>query len=207
MKIIDISWPITPEMTGYKDAKSFRVSTVATFEKKEMRETVLSMSSHAGTHIDAPAHFVKNGKTIDQIALDAFVGPCTVLDLTSVQGNISEQDLKNQPINENNIILLKTTNSTLSATAPFHYEFVALDKSGAHYLISKKIKTVGIDYLGIERDQPGHPTHIDLMKNNITIIEGLRLENVEPGSYDLYCLPLAVKNLEAAPVRAILIQK
>jgi arylformamidase len=74
-------------------------------------------------------------------------------------------------------------------------------------LAEKKIKAVGIDYLGIERNQPNHETHTVLMSNEITIIEGLRLDHVPEGQFFLWCVPLAVIGLEAAPARALLIQE
>lgn len=216
MTIIDISWPITPEMTTYKDKKNIDTKPLATFEKNNAREHLLTASTHIGTHIDAPAHFIQNGSTIDQIDLSKLVGPCRVLDLTHVSEKITKEDLvacniekgttfgEGTTFDEGSRILLKTKNSLLSPTAPFNYDFVYLDHSGAAYLAEQKVLCVGIDYLGIERDQPGHPTHITLMKKGIPIIEGLRLQDVDAGSYTLYCMPLSLPGLEAAPARAIL---
>jgi arylformamidase len=104
------------------------------------------------------------------------------------------------------IILLKTANSSLGATALFNPSFVYLEASGAHYLQEKKIKAVGIDYLGIERAQPAHETHLQLMEHGITIIEGLRLQHVKQGRYLVCCLPLNAVGIEAAPARAVLIE-
>jgi len=95
----------------------------------------------------------------------------------------------------------------LNATDKFNPYFVYLEASGAVYLTEKKIKAVGIDYLGIEHSQPGHPTHEILMNADISIIEGLRLEHVKPDSYFFVGLPLYIIGLEAAPARAILISK
>ena len=88
----------------------------------------------------------------------------------------------------------------------FHYNFVYVDKSAAEYLVQIKSVAIGIDYLGIERDQPQHDTHALLLQNNIPIIEGLRLGHVKPGYYTLMCLPLLIPGLDAAPARAILIE-
>jgi arylformamidase len=70
----------------------------------------------------------------------------------------------------------------------------------------KKVKAIGIDYLGIERNQPDHATHTILMKHNIAIIEGLRLADAVAGDYFFICLPLNVIGLEAAPARAVLLR-
>lgn len=211
MNIFDISWPISKETTAYKDKKVINFEHTKIFAEAKVRESVITLGSHSGTHIDAPAHFMRGGKTIDQLPLTNFIGHCKVIDLTHVTESVTHDILaeKNEEISIdfNDIILLKTKNSKLSAIDTFDREFVYLHHSGARYLTEQKIKTVGIDYLGIERNQPDHDTHLELMKNNTTIIEGLRLGCVDQGVYTLYCLPLCMIGLEAAPARALLIKE
>jgi arylformamidase len=204
MKIIDISWPISLDMTAYKDRKVVSFNYVKTFERDQVRESSITLGSHSGTHIDAPSHFLADGNASHQMPLGATCGPCIVLDCTNVTEAITDADLKQHAIEQGARVLLKTRNSALDATAPFAYDFIYLAASGAAYLASKKIKAVGIDFLGIERQQPSHATHETLMRAGITIIEGLRLAAVHPGSYMLWCLPLSVQGLEAAPARAVL---
>jgi len=206
MKIIDISWPISTRMTTYKDKKNVHIEPTKTFDTDRVRESMLQLGSHTGTHVDAPSHFIKNGKNYDELPLDMFIGPCTVLDMTHVDTCITHTHLEQENIQSGDIILLKTDNSILPYNAPFNTSFIYLEKSGAEYLAQKKVKSVGIDYLGIERMQPDHNTHITLFKHNVGIIEGLRLKDVNAGSYMLYCLPLAVTSSDAAPARAVLIQ-
>ena len=205
MKIIDISWPISPDMTAYKDRKVVNVTYTKTFEHDHVRESTITLGSHSGTHIDAPSHFLADGAAIHQMSLDATCGPCIVLDCTEVREAIIDTDLQRHNIEQGARVLLKTRNSSSSATAPFDYNFIYLAASGAAYLAAKKIKSVGIDYLGIERQQPNHETHEILMRAGITIIEGLRLADVNPGSYILWCLPLNIQGLEAAPARTLLV--
>lgn len=207
MNLYDISWPITPEMTAYKDKKTVSFEIVKNFEEDGVRESIITLSSHTGTHIDAPAHFLSDGQFVDNNLITNFSGSCTVFDLSHITESISRTDLENLVINEGDIILFKTKNSLLSPTEKFVPDFIYLNESGATYLAEKKIKTVGIDYLGIERNQPNHETHMVLMSNNITIIEGLRLDHVPPGQFFLWCVPLAIIGLEAAPARALLIQE
>lgn len=207
MKIIDISWPISQATTGYKDKSIVKFETRKTIDKDGVRETTIQLDSHTGTHVDAPAHFLRDGKTIDQVSLDLLVGSAKVIDCVTVSEKITFEFLQEQAIEEGDIILFKTINSQTAANDKFTPHFIYLDISGAEYLSKKRIKAVGIDYLGIERDQKGHLTHLELMKHNITIIEGLRLEPVKPGKYTLICLPLAVIGLEASPARAVLIEE
>jgi arylformamidase len=206
MKIFDISWPISKATTGYKDRNVVDINEVKNFNHDGVRETTINLSSHSGTHVDAPSHFLKDGKTIDEIALDRLVGDCIVLDMSTCAQRITRNCLMahDADIVENSIILLHTTNSDLSPTDKFNPHFVYLDASGAEYLAEKKIKAVGIDYLGIEHSQPGHPTHETLMKADILAIEGLRLAHIPAGRYFFVCLPLNMIGTEAAPARAML---
>ncbi len=206
MEIIDISWPIDPAMTAYKDKQLVAFEQLKTFERDHVRESVIRLGSHSGTHIDAPSHFMADGMYIDQVPLSTTIGPCRVVDLTKCNDVITQQDLQQHTIEEGSIILFKTRNSMRSSSDPFDYQFISVAADAAAYLAEKKVKAVGIDYLGIERNQPGHETHLQFMRQGITIIEGLRLAHVQEGSYFLWCLPLAVQGLEAAPARAVLVK-
>jgi arylformamidase len=209
MKIFDISWPISKATTGYKDRYIVGIDEIKNFNRDGVRETAIHLSSHSGTHVDAPSHFLKEGKTIDEIGLDRLVGDCVVVDMTTCAERITRDCLlaHDNEITEGSIVLLRTTNSDFSPTDKFSPHFVYLEASGAAYLAEKKVKAVGIDYLGIEHSQPGHPTHENLLNADIVIVEGLRLHHVQPGSYFFVCLPLNVIGTEAAPARAVLMGK
>ncbi len=208
MRIIDISWPISPDMTTYKNNKVVTFERTKNFAKDNVRDSTITLGSHSGTHVDAPAHFLNDGKGVDQIKLEDLIGPARVLDCIAAGESITQDFLMqyDTQIKKHDIILLKTVNSILSPVDTFNTTFTYLDVSGARYLANKEVKAVGIDYLGIERNQPGHETHCTLMKSNVAIVEGLRLEHVEPGEYQMYCLPLKIMGLEAAPARAILVR-
>ena len=205
MKIIDISWPLTETMTQYKDVELFSATHITTPTSGAM-ETHISICSHNGTHVDAPAHFIADGKTIDQVPLQKLLGECRVIDLTHVQEKITHLDLEPHVIKEDEIILFKTTNSFINSLDRFNYAFVYVTQSAANYLAEKKIKALGFDYLGIERNQPDHSSHKALMILDIPIIEGLRLAHVSAGKYFLCCMPLLLSGADAAPARAILIE-
>lgn len=207
MNIRDISWPISADTTAYKDRKVIEIIKTKNFQQDNVRETKIIMGAHSGTHVDAPSHFLKDGNTIEKIKLEQLIGPCTILELTLVQEKITADDLKKFDIKSNDIILLKTKNSERKATDVFDYDFIYLDASGAQYLADKKIKAVGIDYLGIESKQKNHPTHKTLMNADIPIIEGLRLQDVEDDNYFFVCLPLNIIGNEAAPARAVLFKE
>jgi arylformamidase len=206
MKIIDISWPVSESMTEYKDGRTVKFIPKKSMENNNAREWEISMSNHVGTHIDAAAHFLATGQTIDKIELSSLVGQCRVLDLTSVTDRITAENLEPLGITKDEIILLKTTNSFREPTDRFTYSFVYIDQQAAQYLAAQNIKAIGFDYLGIERNQPNHETHKAFMQFNIPIVEGLRLGTVSAGNYFFCCLPTFLVGLDSAPARAILIQ-
>lgn len=205
MKIYDISMEISKDMMVYKnkEEKKPQLTTTRDFTTGTAYESTITMDMHTGTHMDAPLHMIEGGETIERQDLRKVITACKVLDLTEVEKKISKEDLENQDIEEGDFILLKTKNSFEEA---FNYEFVYLDREGAQYLKDKKVVGVGIDALGIERDQPDRGTHLTLMKNEIIIIEGLRLKDIKMGRYTLVAAPLKIKGAEASPIRALLIE-
>lgn len=205
MKIYDISMSITHDMPVYKGRaeKKPYFRNDRNFNTGSVYETRIEMNLHTGTHLDSPMHILENGKNLDSIALDKVITKCKVLDLTEVNEKISKMHLESKKIEEGDFILLKTKNSF---EAILEKNFIFLDVSGAKFLKDKKIKGVGIDSLGIERDQPGHGTHKALMEDEIIILEGLNLSKVDEGEYFLFAAPIKIKDVEAAPVRAILLE-
>lgn len=206
MKIYDISWQISSAITGYKDKKVVNFHPAKSFYADGVRETTITMSAHTGTHVDAPSHFARDGKTIDQIELSSMVGKAKVFDMSAVSDGITRDHLENLQIDAGDIVLFKTVNSAMQAIDKFKPNFIFLEVSGAQLLVDRKVRAVGIDYLGIERGQLDHLTHNLLFKHDITIIEGLRLQDIPQGTYFLCCLPLYTIGIEAAPARAILIE-
>lgn len=205
--IIDISWPITPDITEYKDRKTVKLERIKTYAADGVRETMICLHNHTGTHIDAPSHFTEHGGSSETVELAKLIGPCRVLDLTHVTDKITKADLEQHAIKAGERILLKTNNSVLAFTAPFEGNFIYVTGDAAQHLADTKIACVGIDYLGIERSQPGHETHKLLLQRGVVIIEGLRLAHVAPGQYQLYCLPLNIPGIDGVPCRAVLISK
>lgn len=204
MKIYDISMEISREMPVYKGREEKRpiFKIDSDFKSGSSYETRLDMNLHTGTHMDSPLHMIEGGKNLESIGLDKVITKCRVIDLTDVTEKISKINLEAKEIQKGDFILLKTKNSTENI---LEGDFIYLDKAGAEYLRDKKIKGVGIDSLGIERAQPGHDTHIMLFEAGIVILEGLRLDKVDEGEYLLFAVPLKIKKVEAAPVRAVLI--
>jgi len=206
MKIYDISLEISKNMAVWKNKSEKRPKIRVTRTIKQgSNESEIQADVHVGTHADAYFHMLANGKKIDKINLDKFMGNCTVLDFTEIRDKITATNLKKikSNIKKNEIVLLKTRNKPLKK---FDFNFTYLEESGAKFLAGKKVKMVGVDNLGVERDQEGHPTHKILFKKNIPIIEGLELSKIKQGKYFFIGLPLKIKDGDASPIRAALVK-
>lgn len=205
MKLYDISRPIAIDMPVFKDQLSRRpeLIPVKSLEENEVVIHKILLDLHTGTHVDAPSHYFKDGKTIDQLSMTKEVCRCVVFDLTHVHDRIEVSDLEKLSITEGQFILLKTRNSFVDT---FDHEFVYVSKEAAAYLAEKKIKGIGVDAMTIERNQPDHETHKLLLKDEIMIIEGLRLQHIAPGSYVMVALPINIVGAEAAPTRVLLVE-
>jgi arylformamidase len=170
-----------------------------------VNNTRVLLDLHAGTHVDAPYHFLANGGRIDAVDLERLCGPCYVAHTTSPVINADVLESLQLPRVER--VLFKTKNAGLYARRAFVREYVALDLSGAEWLVRHGIKAVGIDYLSIERfaGMDGS-VHRALLANDVAILEALDLAHVPVGDYFLVALPIKVAGVEAAPVRAVLLE-
>ncbi len=202
--IIDISMEISPEIAVYMNRENMKpvFTNLNNHQKSDVYQTQITINLHTGTHIDAPLHMIKGGK--DSEIIDNQICSCRVLDLTDVKEKITDKDLKDHAIKENEFLLFKTQNSFGRRGSS---EFIYLTEEGAKYLIDKNIRGVGIDALGIERAQSGHPTHKILLEKEITLVEGLDLKNVNSAEYTLILLPLKINGVEAVPAKAVLVKK
>jgi arylformamidase len=197
--------PIHENMPVYKnrEEKKPRFEVTQDFTTGTVHETKIHIDVHTGTHVDAHLHMINGGDTIEALPLEQLVRPCKVIDVTHVTDGIGKADLETKQIDKDDFILFKTKNSF---DKEFNFDFIYLKEDGASFLADKGIQGVGIDALGVERSQPGHPTHKTLMAKNIIIIEGLQLAEIEEGEYLLVAAPLHLLNVDASPARALLIK-
>lgn len=209
MKIYDVSLPIKNDMLVWPGDPQVSIEQKTSVVKHGVSLSMFSFSSHTGTHVDAPNHFVKNGIGVDNIPLTKLFGECEVLDLTRIDHQeILPSDLKNAVVKKGARILFKTGNYKYLHGSKFPGSFVSLSLSAAEYLAKIKVSLVGIDFLGIESyKNPGHPVHKTLLKNGIVNVEGLDLSNVSAGKYTIACMPLKVVDADGSPARVILIKE
>ena len=170
--------------------------------------TTIHMSVHTGTHMDAPRHFIADGKTIDQMPFDITMGQARVIEITDTV-SVKAEELAQHNIRRGERILLKTRNSPkFWEAAAISMDFVYITRGAARFLVEAGVKLIGIDSLSVgspsDPDKSTPDTHQILLGNEIWIIEGLNLTGVNAGNYNLICLPLKLKETEGSPVRAII---
>ncbi len=205
MKIYDVTMKIDPNVQVYKNLESKKpvFQTVADFKDSGHHETNIIMNVHTGTHVDFQLHMMEDGKDSSTYDVKRFIRDVKVFDLTNVVDGIRKEDLMNLDIKANDFVFFKTKNSFEDT---FNFEFIYVKEDAATYLASLNIAGVGVDGLGIERSQSGHPTHLSLMQKDIDIIEGLRLKDVKEGSYMMYGQAIPLLGIDACPMSIILVE-
>lgn len=208
LKWIDISYPLSEEMIHWpQDPVPPDIKThSSTSEEGTVTMSQMTINTHHGTHIDAPRHFYPDGTTIDEMPLTAVMGPARVIEIKDARF-ISPEELAVHHIRAGERILFKTINSSYYKRGTFVEDFVHITKDSAQFLVDKDISVVGIDYLAVGsfRDRSSLiEVHKILLGNGIWIVEALDLSGVEPGDYEIICLPIKIKQGDAGQARAIL---
>ncbi|HEV8462302.1 MAG TPA: cyclase family protein [Gaiellaceae bacterium] len=205
---IDISRPLQEGIAAWPGSPGFRVFAHQSIsDGAESNASGIEMDVHVGTHVDAPAHFIQGGATLDAVGLHPFVGPAYVAEIDA-SDRIDAAVLAAAEIPKaTERLLLRTSNSHDDAYlgGPFREDFAALTAEGARWVVERGLVLVGIDYLSIQRFEDPPDTHQILLGGGVCILEGLDLRAVGPGSYRLVCLPLPLVGVEAAPARALLL--
>ncbi|PSR22964.1 MAG: cyclase [Sulfobacillus acidophilus] len=204
----DLSAPIAPGMVVWPGDPPFEaVRLSSTDAGDDATVHAIRLSTHAGTHLDAPLHFRTHGAGVDQVPLDHCIGPVDVVDLD--HGTVITADDLARQIPERCAprLLLRTRNSRLSLMdrPGFDSSYVGLDLSAAQWLVDHEIRTVGIDYYSIEPYTTDYAVHRLLLDRGIAILEGVRLIEVTPGSYLMLAAPLRLTGLDGSPVRLVLL--
>ncbi|MFZ0389386.1 MAG: cyclase family protein [Calditrichia bacterium] len=208
--ILDISLSLSPDLPVWPGDPPVEIRQTASIKNGDMcNASRVSTSFHWGTHMDAPRHFFDEGWSIDQIPPHILVGPATVIEIPNLR-EIDSKALRLFDLSGVERLLIKTGNSAFWKEKPliFHPEFASLTGDAAELLLNTPLKLLGIDYLSIDLfDSEDLPVHHRLYQKNIVAVEGLDLNGVEAGVYDLICLPLKVAEGDGAPARVLLIPK
>jgi len=203
---IDISLPIAKGMVRWPGDPEIDVHRIACIDAESFcNVTAISMCAHTGTHMDAPLHFIDGAAAMEAMPLDATIGPARVIEIVDKVA-VTRQELELWSPQRGERLLFKTANSArLWKTDQFLEDFVYISREAADFMAEVGIRTVGIDAYSVGGyRQDLQETHLSLLGAGIWIIEGLVLDGVAPGSYELVCLPLKLIGADGAPARAIL---
>lgn len=207
MKLIDVSVPLDASLPTYPGNTPFSLEAIKRLARGESSNvSTLHMSAHTGTHVDAPRHFFDGAAGVDLLPLEMLIGRVRLIEIRSRKG-IGPDELSDINLSEDVRVLIKTPNSRLWGSPEFNPDYVGVTEAGAKHLIGQGIKVLGVDYLSVEQfKQPGAPAHHVLLGGGTIVIEGLNLRDVEPGVYEMFCLPLRIVGADGAPARVVLRQ-
>ncbi|NLG38019.1 MAG: cyclase family protein [Clostridiales bacterium] len=163
-----------------------------------------TMSSHCGTHLDAPRHFFDAGETVDQLSPDLLIGPAYVIDLANLSRNIRADDLSRLPGGVTRL-LIRTANSLYDVPDRFDPGYIGLTWDAAALLCDRGVMLVGLDAWSVAAMGPDlAAVHRMLLgRPGAAALESIRLRDVREGWYELVCLPLRLDGLDGAPARAL----
>ena len=211
MAIYDISVAISAGTPVYPGDPGVEIVSHASLERGDPASvTLLRLGAHTGTHVDAPAHFIRGAQTVSELPLEALVGRARVVEVPAGVTAIDEAHVKTLVPDGTQRVLFKTRNSAFWAAGgggAFREDFTYVTPDAARALAARGLRLVGIDYLSIEKfKSDDFAAHVALLSRGVVIVEGLNLGDVPAGEYELACLPLKIAggDGDGAPARAVL---
>ena len=204
MRYYDISLNLSTDTVRWVVAPPLEVHERRRISRgDEVNASALTVSVHAGTHVDAPLHFVPGGVSIDAVPLERFVGPAVVHQVDADRF-ITEAHVKAIALDGARRVLFKTRNSELLKRREYDPNFVAFSVEAARALVARRVELVGLDYLSVAHADQQAPVHRAFLDHGVVLLEGVDLSEVAPGRYELICFPLRLRGLDGAPCRAVL---
>lgn len=202
--IIDISQPLSPGMAVFPGDSSYvETPTLKIGPKCPVNVASVRLSTHCGSHADAPLHYDADGAPIGALDLDPFIGPCRVIDARGGTALCEPQSIAAKLDHAPPRILLRLAERIDPHVWP--KGFRAMAPATMELLVNRGVKLVGIDTPSVDPETSQDlPSHTAARRADMRILENLVLAHVEPSDYELIALPLRFKNLDASPVRAIL---
>jgi len=204
VKYYDISLNLSPDTVRWVVAPPMEVHERRRMSRgDDANATALTVSCHAGTHVDAPFHFLPDGAGIDAVPLERFVGPALV-HAVDADRYITAEHVKEIPLDGATRVLFKTRNSQLLKRREFEPNFVAFSVDAARALVGRGVQLVGLDYLSVAHADQQVQVHRAFLDRGVVLLEGVDLSEISPGRYELMCFPLRLRGLDGAPCRAVL---
>jgi len=204
MKIYDISLTLSPESIRWVTAQPLELIGRKRMSKGDANNSSsIHTSVHAGTHVDAPFHFVPDGVTIESLPLETFIGPARVCTVEAGT-HITAADVAKAQLGGETRVLFKTRNSNLLKKGEYDSRFAPFSVDGADALVALGVKLVGLDYLSAAGANEQEPVHRAFLDHGVILLEGVQLSDVPPGRYELFCPPIKLAGSDGAPCRAVL---
>lgn len=199
MNFIDLSVPINEDTPVYPGDPKTKIQPAGILDKDGYENHYVSVGTHAGTHIDAPRHMVAGSKSMDEISIDHFVGRGSYIKVKDKKFDL--ETIKKGDIQEGDIVVFHTGMSDVYHESEYYDNYPAVTENIANYLVSKKVKMVGVDMCSV--DYEPFPVHRILLKNNVLIIENLtNLAELESKNFKVYALPIKLQ-IDGAPARVM----
>ena len=190
--------PVWPGDTAFAESRTWALS-----HDCPVNVSQFSLSTHTGTHADAPLHYDANGAAIGEVALDAYLGVCRVIDVTGSAGDITPEMIAAKLANTPPRVLLRTY--AIAPEAAWDQDFRAIAASTIGLLAAHQVRLIGVDTPSLDtQESKTMDAHHAVRGAGMAILEGLVLNNVPEGDYELIALPLKLATLDASPVRAVL---
>ncbi len=205
MKLYDISIPLSPTVPVFPGDPAVSFTEHCSIKNGAVCNlTIYNFGSHSATHMDAPLHFVNDGKSVSDLPIERFIGKALVVDVRGYKA-VTAEHVKRLELPPNINILFKTDNNNTLLESEFKKDFVYITPEAAQILIDKKVNLIGIDYLSVEQfGVKDFLAHKILLANEIIILEGIRLTDIEPGEYTLFAFPILIDGANGSSVRAVL---
>lgn len=211
MKVTDLTHIIEADMPVFPGTEKPTLEKANTIEKDGFRETLITMFSHTGTHMDAPAHIFEDGKTLDKYDAQYLTGRGVVIDCTGKKEGeaIMPQDIKfyTEKIEKADYVLFNTGWNRYWGQDHYYGSFPYLHKDTVKILIGKEIRGIGLDVISLDpMEDTNLSNHREVLGNGILIIENMcNLEKINGKEFTLCLMPLKFKDSDGAPTRAIAI--
>lgn len=207
-RIIDISLAIGIQAPAWPGDPAPAVAAAHTFATSGWHTSVLTMSAHAGTHVDAPGHILPGAPLLEAFGLERFILPAVVAD-AGPGPLVGAGAVARSGLRPGEALLLRTANSArglTDASGAMRTDFAALSPEAARAAVDAGASLVGIDGPSADPYGGAVPAHTILMRAGVLILENLALAGAPAGRHLLVCLPLDMPGLEASPVRAVLLE-
>jgi arylformamidase len=204
VKVYDISLTLSSQSIRWVTAQPLEL-----IERKRMsrgdtnNSSSIHTSVHAGTHVDAPFHFMPDGITIEALPLELFMGPARVC-AVEAGSHITAADVTGARLQGETRVLFKTRNSQLLKKGVYDAGFAPFSVDGAKALVALGVKLVGLDYLSAAGANEQVPVHRAFLDHGVILLEGVDLSEVPDGRYELFCPPVKLAGSDGAPCRAVL---